>query len=152
MYNQCMDYSAFTAWFNKKYVEFRGDSRLTVTDFAKELDIPQPTVSVYLLGKGPPRDRKNLTKIAKKYPEVYEVLGMQGPINQKETKLVGIEKLPQDVQSRLLAAIAEINAEFERRNLTGEMPEAKQITFQIMAAHGFKDMATTAEEPSSRNK
>ena len=69
---------AFKQWFTRKFLEWQlehGESK-TLTDFAEYLGISQPLASLYKSGRSVPNG-DNLYRIAKRYPEVYEVMGVE---------------------------------------------------------------------------
>lgn len=66
----------FHPWINQKYIEWRGNSRGTVSEFADYLDISQSTVSAWINGsRGKPETQKIINKLVDKYgDEAYLVL------------------------------------------------------------------------------
>ena len=135
-YNEFVD---FTEWINRKFVEWRGDSRQGVTDFANYLEINQPLVSKWLNGrsrKGP--DTSSVAKLADKFPDVYEVVGLPQPPSR-------LNYLPRTFRRRLERAQAETERIFRERGLTGEMPEAEQVAIEVFEKYGFIYMETKIE-------
>jgi hypothetical protein len=68
----------FKEWINKIFVEWRGDSRKSVTDFARDLNVSQQVMNGWL-NYGSIPSSKNLFAIAEKFPEIYDVLDLPRP-------------------------------------------------------------------------
>jgi len=68
----------FQEWFWEKFEEWRRGTKNGPTAFARYLGIKQQYVSNWLDGKFKPRG-KNIAKLAEKYPDVYEALGLPMP-------------------------------------------------------------------------
>jgi len=68
----------FKSWINDKYIEWRGNSRSTLTDFAKYLGVSQQIMNQWI-NEGALPGTRTLPKLAAKYPDVYEVLGLPAP-------------------------------------------------------------------------
>ena len=66
----------FHTWINQKFIEWRGDTRNGVTEFATYLGISQPTVSAWLnKSRGKPETQKIIDALVNKYgDEAYKVL------------------------------------------------------------------------------
>jgi len=70
----------FKDWFYQKYVEWRGRSRGSLAGFAAHLGVSQAIVSNWANGhRAGPEGYQVITTIARKYPEVYGVLGLPMP-------------------------------------------------------------------------
>ncbi len=70
----------FKDWFYQKYVEWRGRSRGSLAGFAAHLGVSQAIVSNWANGhRVGPEGYQVITTIARKYPEVYGVLGLPMP-------------------------------------------------------------------------
>ena len=135
-YNGVVD---FSEWINRKFLEWRGNSRLGVTDFAEYIGVSQPLMSNWLNGinKRPPA-ASNIAKLADKFPDVYEVVGLPQPPSR-------FNYLPRSFRRRLERAQAETERIFRERGLTGEMPEAEQVAIEVFEKYGFKYMETKIE-------
>lgn len=79
----------FSDWINDKYIEWRGKTRKTVSDFAKHVGVSQPLMSAWMSGTKRPSTR-TLPKLAAKYPDIYGVLGLSLPdsVPSAVTKIV----------------------------------------------------------------
>ncbi|MEN6624257.1 MAG: hypothetical protein ABFD50_22260, partial [Smithella sp.] len=68
----------FSDWITKKYIEWRGDSfghEKTISDFAKWMGVSQSVMSYWMKKNGKvPDTQKSISKIAKRYPDIYEIL------------------------------------------------------------------------------
>ena len=106
----------FSDWLTKKYIEWRGDaiSGKSVTAFAREIGTSQALMSEWLSGKKKP-GRKSLIKLGEQYPEVYEILGFPSPDSDTP-----FGQLPAPFRERLEAATSEINARYQREDITPE--------------------------------
>ena len=125
----------FSEWLEQKFVEWRGSRRrgVSIDAFAKSLGVSQPTMSKWLAGQKMP-GREAIAKIAKVYPDVYDILNLE--------TISDLDGLPPNIQERLRRATEEVNNEFKRRGLTGDVPEAEALTIQIFEKWGFKYTAT----------
>lgn len=135
-YNAVVD---FNKWINTKFVEWRGDSRLGVTDFASYIGVSQQSMSKWINGhsKRAP-DAVSIAKLADKFPDVYEAVGLPAPASTAQA-------LPPAFRRRLEQAQAEVERTFRQRSITGEMPEAEQIAIEIFEKHGFRYISTTTD-------
>lgn len=126
----------FSDWFTKKYVEWRGPSvgnDRTISDFADWIEISQPLASQYMKKGGKvPKSQKVIQKIAAKYPEVYDVLGLERPDSIK------VDHLPSDLRTRLESALSEINETIAARGIKPDSDEGVRTASQILARFGFK--------------
>jgi len=126
-YNKSMDLEIFIKWFNAKFLEWRGDSRRGVSDFARYLGIKQQTVSLWLNGgiKSLPTP-ENLAQLAKTYPEVYEVVGLNS-----------LDFLPGDLRDSWQLAVSEIRRTYRENGIIEGSPAADKIALEIFAKFGF---------------
>jgi predicted transcriptional regulator len=71
----------FHDWLERKFIEWRGDTRKNVTQFASYLGVSQPTVSAWINNtRGQPTTPKIINSLASKLgPEIYDILGMTRP-------------------------------------------------------------------------
>lgn len=129
----------FTKWINEKFIEWRGNSRFGVTDFANYVGVSQPLMSRWLNGRSKRMpDSESIAKLADKFPDVYEAVGLPAP----KPKFV---YLPRELRRNLERAQEETEHILRERNLTGEDPEAEKIAIEIFEKHGFKYISTTTE-------
>jgi len=80
MYNLVMD-KKLSTWLNKKLQEWewKKGRRQSVSEFARYLDVKQPSLTRWMAGDNPPTGG-NLKKLADKLGvEIYEVLGLPRP-------------------------------------------------------------------------
>ena len=79
-YNQ--DAVVFGDWIYQKFYEWRGQSRSNkyVSQFAEYLGIPEATTSHWINGsRAITTDYRSIVTLARKYPEIYRVLGLPLP-------------------------------------------------------------------------
>jgi predicted transcriptional regulator len=102
-----MSSTEWSQWINRKYVEWRGDSRATVSEFAAYLGVSQATVSAWINGtRGAPASKKIIASVGEKYPEVYEIVSRQlgipnlSPMDKETLEL--LNKLPADRKKEFL--------------------------------------------------
>ena len=135
-YNGVVD---FSEWINKKYAEWRGESRNSVVNFAEYVGVSQQVMSFWLNGRNKkPPSPQSIAKLADKFPDVYEVVGLPQPPSR-------LNYLPRTFRRRLERAQAETERIFRERGLTGEMPEAEQVAIEVFEKYGFKYMETKIE-------
>jgi hypothetical protein len=131
----------FSEWITKKYIQWRGDkigAEGTQTAFANYLDVPQQVMSDWMKKGGSlPRKAKYVNLLAAHYPEIYELLNIPAPENQEV-----LSHLPPNFRFRLLQAEKEVDRVLQRRGLTGEDPQAEEITIRIFEKWGFKYVST----------
>jgi transcriptional regulator with XRE-family HTH domain len=140
--------SKFSDWMTKKYIEWRGDTRRTVTDFADYVGVSQQTLSQWLNKDDVVPQAKNVTVLADRFgPEIYEVLGLPVPLYIQE-----IRAIPQAIRERILAAASEISNAIYGSAIDPESPEALVIATTVMAKYGFKTIDTTQSPPDASLK
>jgi transcriptional regulator with XRE-family HTH domain len=130
-YNEFMDWSE---WINRKYIEFRGDSRKTISDYAEYLGVSQPLLSQWM-GPKPkkPTSQVSISKLAAKYGvEVYEVLGLPVPADE-----IPLDQLPEDLQADLRGFLYEVPAALDAAGVDAESETGKNILKELMAKYGF---------------
>ena len=90
----------WSKWVSQKYVEWRGSSRATVSEFASFLGVSQATVSAWINGtRGVPTSKKVIEAVGEKFPDVYEIIsGLFG-----FPKLTSLEKEALDLLNKLPA-------------------------------------------------
>lgn len=127
-----------TRWYefaNRAFIEWRGDTRSTLSQFAEWLGLSQSLVSQELSRNGKiPRDLRTINAWASRYgDQVYEVLGLPPPDSEEAFK-----SLPPEVQS----AAREIRETLGKYSVAPDSPEAESIREEIMKKHGFAKIST----------
>jgi len=132
----------FSNWITKKYIEWRGESRGTVSEYAKYLGISQPVVSSWMQRGGKkPRSAKSINALVVRYGiEVYDILGIERPPQ------TSIDQVPEPLRTRLLAATEAVQAELARRGPGLSQSEADQIARDIFADMGITFTSTTTQK------
>lgn len=104
-YNMSMEETKeFKDWLNDRYIEWRGNSRSTITEFAAYLGVSQSLLSHWLNGKMTPRDPEKIAKLVMKFGiDTYRVLGYYIPPGEHGVNL-SVE--------RKAIALEEVNAIF----------------------------------------
>lgn len=79
----------FHDWFERKYHEWRGDTRKSMSQFAAYLGVSQATVSAWLNGtrRQPNTPKMAATLAAKLGPEIYDLLGRTRPTDRQDPAL-----------------------------------------------------------------
>lgn len=77
----------FKEWIWEKFEEWRKGSTNGPSAYARYLGVKQQLVSGWLNGDYKPR-MESIIKLAEKYPDVYEVLGMNAPSAIKDPETV----------------------------------------------------------------
>ena len=133
-YNQLMksDEKIRADWYkfaNDAYIEWRGPTRKSLSEFAEWVGISQPQMSRQLKkGGSVPRDQKSISAWVDRFGlKVYEVLGLPGTGNS-------VDSLPEPMRSIALE-VRETIAEYK---VSGDSPEAAAIVDEIMKKHGYK--------------
>jgi hypothetical protein len=130
-----INFVEFKVWLWGKFEEWRKGTTNGPTAFARYLGIDkQQSVSDWLNGKYKPKSQEHIAKIAEKYPEVYDVLGIDKPSDP-------FDKLPPSARGMRLA-LEEIKAEIEAEDIPLDSPEAEKIVISIMERYGFRPMDT----------
>lgn len=124
----------FNDWINLKFYEWRGNTRNSTVEFSKFLDVKQQTLSAWMNGKYAPKDAINIGKLAEKYPEVYEVLGVDPPPQNTN--------LPPFLRKLLDKTLTEISETIKERKIPLDSPEAEKLTIEILERNGFTVDAT----------
>ena len=116
----------FKTWFWGKFEEWRRGSTKGPTAYARYLGVKQQLVSAWLNGDFQPR-MDSITKLAERYPDIYEVLKIDAPLD--------LSILPLDDASSLKAALEEL-----RSTLRGQVlseTEVRELSDSILARHGW---------------
>ena len=79
----------FRSWFWGKFEEWRRGTTNGPTAFARYLGIAQyQSVSDWLNGRYKPKSQEHIAKIADKFPDVYEILGLEPPAQPDDDPLL----------------------------------------------------------------
>lgn len=124
-------------FINSAYVEFRGPTRKTISDFANAIGFSQALMSQYMkLGGKIPRSQSAVQKLVRYFgPVIYEVLDI-------EPSDTGEDLLP----SSLRSMVSDITDALKERGLAPDSPEAEEVVIEIMKRHGYKHTSTTDDE------
>ncbi len=115
----------FKAWINKLFFDWRGESRKSVSDFARELKVSQQVMNGWL-NYGSIPSNKNLFTLADKFPEVYDVLGLPRP-----------DLSP--VNSRLLLeASRDLSLSIKEAGIDINSAAFEKLAIEIFSRHGIK--------------
>ena len=130
----------FSEWLNQKYIDWRGESRGTISEFAEFVGVRQPVMSSWMKRGGKAPGASSLAKIASKLGlEVYEVLGLPSPT------VTSLMQLPPPYRDRIQAALAEVNAQYASRHISADSPEALAVVAEVFAKFGFTVTQTVNE-------
>ncbi len=121
----------FKTWFWGKFEEWRRGSTKGPTAYARYLGVKQQLVSAWLNGNFQPR-MDSIIKLAEKYPDIYEVLNVDAPLD--------LSVLPPDDAASLRAALVEVRSTLHGQTLSET--EARKLSDSIMARHGWYRKAT----------
>jgi len=118
------------AFSNRAFIEWRGDTRKTLTDFADWVGISQSLMSREMQkGGAVPRDQKTITAWVSRYgSKVYEVLGLPEPDN-------GSDRLPEPLKS-ISREVRETLAEYTASG-NADPPDTGAILDEIMKKYGY---------------
>lgn len=118
-YNPDVD---FHEWMNKKYIEWRGDSReRNQTQFAAWLGISDSLLTSYLDPKGrKPKQKGVIDKLIRRYgSEVYKILNLPQPpefVQMLEEIEYEYPDLTVEQQKKLLRRISEIYSDLKKED------------------------------------
>ncbi len=121
-----MNMMEFWEWMTKKYIEWRADSRRTISEFAKYVGVSQPVMSDWMKRDGKKPGAKNVSLIASKLGiEVYDILALPRPqtaVDPQTQELIKLmEKLPPDQREKVASFI---RALYEKEQGSGEINAA----------------------------
>lgn len=129
----------FWEWIEGKYVEWRGNTRATVKEYADWLGVSQPLLSQWMKKGGKvPKAKKQIDLLIARYPDdqkLYELLDVDKPSDP-------FVNLPPAFAKRARSAFVEIKAALEASGAALDSPEAEGITIRIMEKYGFKYQST----------
>lgn len=125
-------------YINQKYIEFRGNTRATISEFAEWLNMPQGQVSLYMKKGGRiPAGQTVINRFARRFGvEVYEVLGIPVP---DDSMLL----LPEPMRT----IAREIRETLAAKYIPEDAPEAGEVVDEILKKHGY-NLISTRDEPS----
>ena len=130
-------------WFTNKYLDWEkacGRPK-SVTEFSLYLGLKQASGSAYINGTRIPSYKTTL-QICEKLNDysLLDILDFQ--ITESLIKSIIVkeddDRTPPDIQYRLNQAKMETNRILKERGITGDMPEAEQITLETYERFGFK--------------
>jgi len=125
-------------FLEQAFIDWMGKTREVKTQqqFADYLGIERSLLNHYMNGRrNPPVETiSHLVEILG--PGILEAVGLS------TKNLVDVQSIPRSFRERIRRASAEVNAIMAARGLTGESPEAEQITIQIFEKYGLKYTAT----------
>jgi len=130
MYNKLMD---FKTWINEKFIIWRGNSRASITDFARYLDVSQQTLDKWMNQSFTPSTR-SLPKVAAKFPDVYSVLGLSGPVVPVS---VWLSELPPDKRRVFAEAWEEALGYISDAGVEIDTPKGADIINKVLARYGL---------------
>lgn len=119
---------------NNAFIEWRGPTRKTLTEFAEWIGLSQPVISMQLKKGGKvPRDQKTIDAWCRRYgvKQIYTILG------------IPIRKVTYEMSPELIQSLSkEIGETFKAKGLKGGEPEAFEIVKEIMIKHGLNVTST----------
>lgn len=133
MIDMDFDPNKWRRFIEAKFVEWRGETRSSLSDFALECKVSPQVMSNWYLGKLKRRPLPDtyLPLIDFYGIEVYEALNLPIPENNP------LDQLPPEYRERLTTAVLEIAHELNARSLDSESPEAEEISRKILSKYGF---------------
>jgi len=129
-----MTKSEVSVWINKKFLEWQliqGESA-NQYEFADYLGVSEATLSLWINDIKPPGKHSADLIAAKFGPEIYDLIGLPRPY------MISTINLPHEIRDNLTDAIYKVNLELSSRGLSGDSPEADEITTKIFEEHGVK--------------
>lgn len=137
-----MDQKIRNRWFeyiNQKYIEWRGETRKTISEFADWLEFSQGQLSMYMNQKSGavPMKQSVINRFARRFGmEVYEVLGIPVPDDS-------ILLLPEPMRS----IAREIRETLAEKYIPEDATEAGEVVDEILKKHGY-NLTSISDEPS----
>jgi hypothetical protein len=125
-------------YINRKYIDWRGDTRKTISEFAEWLDFSQGQLSQYMRRGGRiPAGQTVINRFARRFGvEVYEVLEISVP---DDSMLL----LPEPMRT----IAREIRETLAAKYIPEDAPEAGEVVDEILKKHGYS-LTSTRDEPS----
>jgi transcriptional regulator with XRE-family HTH domain len=116
------------AFINKAFIIFRGDTRRTVADLARELDVSQGLLSQWMQKDGKiPKSQASILKLANYFGEiVYVILEISSPDGS-------LGNLPPKIATAARLIMEKI-AEYE---ISPDSPEAESFAIEILRQVGY---------------
>ena len=117
---------------NNAFIEWRGNTRKTLTEFAEWIGISQPVMSQQMKkGGSVPRDLKTIDAWCRRYgiTQIYSILGF----TIREV-VDPIDSLPEPTRS-IAREIRETVAEY---NVAFDSPKALELQEEILKKYGFE--------------
>lgn len=124
----------FSKWINKKFIEWCGDSRKTLSEFASYIGVSQSLMSHWMTKNGKaPREHTTIVKLVNKYGnEVYDILGIPAPISE-----ASYGSFPPPIRELFKSAEVEINSIYAREKVPADSPEAVRIAEEVFSKYGI---------------
>lgn len=122
------------AWINKAYIDWRGESRSSIADFARYLGITPQLMNGWM-NYGSIPSSTNLQKMGRRLPYVYDFFELPRPVDPIDELLALV---PEDFRAKILDARAEYSAELTRRGIEIDSPEAREIVMKAFSKRGLK--------------
>lgn len=132
----------WSSFINEAYINFRGDTRKTIAQFAEAIGVSRPLLSQWMSKNTKiPTSQENINKLYLYFgPIIYDVLGLARPDEN-----FGLENFP----PRLREAALEIRETLSQYNVSGDSDEAELLAIEILKKHGYRITTPTEESPSS---
>jgi transcriptional regulator with XRE-family HTH domain len=119
----------FRDWIVQKYNEWSDYGRKSENQFAMYLGVNPATYNSWKNGtRGEPKRKEIIDKIAERYPEVYEVLGMPGPSSP-------FDSLSPTLRSALASAVYSADRRISEMGIDTDSPEARKIFREELDKH-----------------
>jgi transcriptional regulator with XRE-family HTH domain len=133
----------FNEWIEKKYMEWCGQKRRTIIEFADYLGVKQPALSKWMKpGSTRKPDRESVRKIAEKYPDIYAALDMSPPPSVK----LSIDLNDPEFIARASDAGKRLEEELTKKGIDLDSPEGIKIAIEILFDSGFTHISTERED------
>ncbi len=121
-----------TRWYvfiNYSFILWRGDTRKTVAEMAREIGVSQGLLTQWMQRGGRvPRSQESINKLVKYFGDViYEVLLLPKPGDS-------IDTLPEPLRT----ISHRVKASFEEQNISPESPEGAKLIDEIMKEFGYR--------------
>jgi hypothetical protein len=122
-YNRSM---LFGNWFENEFIKWRGNTRKTLSDFARWLEMNQSAVSKLINHPERNPSIETLQKLEKKLPAIRNYVFTASPT------------LSEEVAERIRQTIMESLAECERQSINPTSPQGSKIVSDLLLKHGIK--------------
>lgn len=123
----------FTRWLTRKYREWEEGQggKSSVSEWARYLGVKQPTLNRWLRGDTVPEASNVMILSGRLGAEVYEVLGMEAPVQ------IPVSDLPSGFRWRLEAATVEARNALISSGLEVDSASAWSLVSEVFGRHGF---------------